>query len=167
MEPLTPAKRLIILLSALVLIGAITALAYRQIVRVSFGHLGTNNVPTLDLLVKLRDADDQDLDASESVIGNNEEPPASDEHCPALSGGDIGSPTVASANQQRPADCPRLAAWYVKKRPIAFTLYFNQGKTFLQWWDKQPQIRTLVEEPLREGTVFRLAAKSENQSRTA
>ncbi|MGZ5000706.1 MAG: hypothetical protein ACXV7F_10430, partial [Methylomonas sp.] len=91
-----------------------------------------------------------------SRIGSSEEAPAGDEHCPALSGGDIGSATAASSEITRPADCPRRAAWYVIKHPVAFTLYFSQGETFLQWWDSQPQIKTLLDNRFSQGLFFGL-----------
>ena len=130
MEPLTPAKRLITLLSFLVLFGATSALAYRQIVRITHVHLGKTHVPTLDLILKFRDTDNADLEAAENSIGSDEAVPVGDEQCPTLSGGDISSPTTAAANEQRPTNCPKLAVWYVKKRPIALRCTLIRVKHF-------------------------------------
>jgi hypothetical protein len=156
MEPLTPSKRLIVIAAAVALTATAGIVAYWQLSKAPLNDMVRADLPMLDLTVKLRDAANQDLDPAESRIGSVEEPPVGDERCPALSGGDVSSATFASADAQRPADCPRKAAWYVKKHPVAFTLYFNQGKIFLQWWDSQPQIKTLVDNRFSQGLFFGL-----------
>lgn len=156
MEPLAPSKRLILMSVAVALAATAGIVAYQQLSTAPLSDLARADLPMLDLVVKLRDAADQDLDAAGSRIGSSEEVPAGDERCPALSGGDIGSATVTSSEVQRPADCPRRAAWYVKKHPVAFTLYFNQGVSFLQWWDGQPQIEALLDNRFSQGLFFGL-----------
>lgn len=156
MEPLTPSKRLIVISVAVALTATAGVVAYRQLSKAPLSGMLRADLPMLDLTVKLRDTDDQDLDSAGSRIGSSDEPPAGDEHCPALSGGDISSATVASSEVQRPTDCPRQAAWYIKKHPVAFTLYFNQGEAFLAWWDSQPQIKTLVDNRFSQGLLFGL-----------
>lgn len=156
MEPLTPSKRLILIASALTLSAVIGFVVYRQLSTTSLGHLSRDDLPTLELTVKLLDSDGKPLDAADSLIGSDQEPSAGDEHCPALKGGDIRFSSVASADEPRPADCPRVATWYVKKHPVAFTLYFNDGKGFLQWWDSQPHIQTLIGNRFTQGLFFGL-----------
>ena len=155
MEPLTPAQRLITLASALLLLGATGALAYRHFADASLNRYIKKGLPTLDLIVKFRDANGNDLDSAASRIASAEQPPAGNDRCPALIGGDIASPSVAAANR-RPNDCPTLAVWYVKKRPIAFTLYFNRGQAFLQWWDNRAEMKTLAGSRFAQGLFFGL-----------
>jgi hypothetical protein len=157
MEPLTPAKRLILIAAAVALTATAGILGYRHLSHARLGHMVKADLPMLDLVVVLRDLDNQDLEAAATLLGSDAPtPPAADANCPALSGGDIGDPTVASANLQRPAECPRSAVWYVKKHPIALTLNFNQGRKFLNWWDKQPQVQALINNRFMQGLFYGL-----------
>ncbi|QPK65271.1 hypothetical protein IVG45_10230 [Methylomonas sp. LL1] len=156
MEPLTPSKRLIAISLAVTLTATAGIVAYFQLSKKPLSQMTRPDLPMLDLTVKLLNVDDQELDAAGSRIGDIEEVPAGDERCPALSGGDISSATVVSSDLRRPADCPRKATWTIKKHPVAFTLYFNQGQTFLNWWDSQPQIKTLLDNRFSRGLFFGL-----------
>ena len=156
MEPLTPPKRLIAIAAAFALTATAGILVYRHLAKAPLRAMVRADLPMLDLTVKLRDLENNDLEDADSPIAGGEEPLAGDEHCPALVGGDVGSPSAASASQQRPPDCPRRAVWYVKTHPIAFTLYFNQGRTFLKWWDSQPQIQALLDNRFMQGLFFGL-----------
>ncbi len=151
MEPLTPAKRLTVIASAVVLTATAGVVGYQDYSRQPLSRLMRAGLPMLDLTVKLRDSANKDLDAATSRVGSNDEVPSGDDHCPALSGGDVGSATAVDVTVTRPADCPKLAAWYVKKHPVAFTLYFNQGTEFLKWWDTQPQVKVLTENRFVQG----------------
>ncbi|MDD2759133.1 MAG: hypothetical protein PHH11_02440 [Methylomonas sp.] len=156
MEPLAPAKRLILIAAATTLTATAGYLTYRHIASLSFSQLVSNDLPFLDLTVKLVDGDGDALESTGSLIAGDDEAPPGDEHCPALSGGDIDSPSVASTDTPRPKDCPHTATWYVKKHPIAFTLTFNDGEVFLDWWDRQPQIKNLVDNRFTQGLFFGL-----------
>lgn len=153
MEPLAPAKRLIGIAIAVLAATIIAFLAYRQS---SDTPLNKDGLPTLDLTVNLIDSAGKPLDAKDSLIASDQEAAEGDAHCPALQGGDIRFPSVVSPDEPRPADCPRTATWYVKKHPVAFTLYFNDGSRFLQWWDKQAQIHTLIDNRFTQGLFFGL-----------
>lgn len=153
MEPLTSSKRLILLAVAVTLSVVVGFLAYHHLFN---SPLQRNDLPTLELNVKLLNSNGKPIEAKDSLIAGTEETPAGDDRCPALKGGDVRFPSVASSDEQRPADCPRVATWYVKKHPVALTLYFNDGKSFLQWWDKQPQINALVDNRFTQGLFFGL-----------
>ena len=156
MEPLTPAKRLSLISVAVALTATAGVVAYRQLSSKSLAQLARADLPTLALIVKLRDIAGNELAAESSRIADSKPLPEGDERCPALSGGDTASATVADANVARPADCPRSAAWYVKKHPIALTLTFNDGPTFLNWWDSQPQVKALADSRFVQGLFFGL-----------
>ncbi|NOV32045.1 hypothetical protein [Methylomonas sp. ZR1] len=156
MEPLSPAKRLTVIASAAVLTATAGIVAYQDYSRQPISRLMRAGLPLLDLTVKLRDSANNNLDASTSLVGSNDEVPAGDDHCPALTGGDVGSGTTMDVTVQRPADCPKQATWYVKKHPVAFTLNFNQGEAFLNWWDAQPQLQNLVGNRFVQGLFFGL-----------
>ena len=151
MEPFTPSKRLMLIAAAVTLSTVAGTLAYRQLSHTPLNRMIRADLPMLELNVKLLDQDDEILDAADSPIASTGEIPAGDEHCPALKGGDIASPSVASSDQQRPSDCPRQAVWFVNKRPVAMTLHFNDGEGFLKWWDGQPQIQSLLAHRFTQG----------------
>jgi hypothetical protein len=109
------------------------------------------DLPMLELRVKTRDLDGDDLTAEESRIADGREAPVATEHCPALVGGDDASATTASSSTPRPADCPRVATWYVKTHPIALSLYFEQGKELLAWYDGHPEARELARSRFVQG----------------
>ena len=156
MEPLSPAKRLTVIASVAVLTATAGIVAYQDYSRQPLSRLMRAGLPLLDLTVKLRDSANNDLDASTSLVGSNDEVPNGDDHCPALTGGDVGSATAVDVTVQRPADCPKQAAWYVKKHPVAFTLHFNQGEAFLNWWDTQAQVQDMIENRFVQGLFFGL-----------
>lgn len=159
MEPLTSTKRLMFFgTAALVLALAATAgiLAYRQLSKVPLGQMVKSGLPMLDMTVILLDQDDQAVDAAGTLLGSNDKPPTEDARCPNLIGGDTRSATVVSTGDNRPADCPQRAFWYVKKHPIALTVHFYQGDTFLEWWDRQPQIKALRDSRFMQGLFFGL-----------
>lgn len=156
MEPLSPAKRLTAIAAGIVLAAGASVALYQHLTKQPLAKLVRADLPLLELTVKLRDAARNDLDASASLVGSNDEVPAGDERCPALTGGDIGSATAVDVSIKRPADCPKRAAWYVRKHPVAFTLYFNRGDAFLNWWDNQPELRQMVENRFVKGLFFGL-----------
>lgn len=153
MESSASAKRLILTTLLVAVVALAVLLGYQQL-RHKPGD--TDRLPTLELVVKLLDSDGKALNAKGSLIASNQEAPAGDEHCPALKGGDIRSPSHASSDQSRPSDCPSVATWFVKKHPIAFTLYFNNGRQFLQWWDNQTQVHSLIDNRFSRGLFFGL-----------
>ncbi|ATG88399.1 hypothetical protein [Methylomonas koyamae] len=156
MEPLTPAKRLTAIAAGIVLAAGAGVAIYREVTRQPLAKLVRADLPLLELTVKLRDSANQDLDAANSLVGSNDEVPAGDERCPALVGGDTGSASAVDVSVKRPADCPKRAAWYVRKHPVAFTLYFNQGEAFLQWWDQQAEVQRLLDNRFVKGLFFGL-----------
>ncbi|MGD0959092.1 MAG: hypothetical protein ABSB19_04720 [Methylomonas sp.] len=122
-------------------------------------------LPMLELSIKLRDSDDKDLDATDSRIADDAPLPAEEERCRAgegeptneqyLQGGDTRQPSQAAGSKNRPADCPQRALWYVRKHPIAFSLYFNDGARFLDWWE-QPSVRGVVASRFVQGLFYGL-----------
>lgn len=156
MEPLTPSKRLIVIATAVALTATAGVVAYHELTKNPLGKMVRKDLPMLDLTVKLIDSAGQELDAADSRIADVGEAPAGDDHCPALNGGDISSANTTTADTQRPADCPHRALWTVKKHPVAFTLYFNDGDSVLKWWDNQPQVKTLVDNRFSQGLFFGL-----------
>jgi hypothetical protein len=156
MEPLTSSKRLIILAAVLGLAATAGILSYYQINGMPFGKMLRSGLPMLDLTVVLRDLGNHNLAVSSTVLGNNEPPKSDDKRCPALIGGDTRSATIINSWDKRPSDCPQTAVWYVKKHPIGLTLYFNDGKDVLDWWDKDPQIKSLRDSRFMQGLFFGL-----------
>ncbi|MDT4329910.1 hypothetical protein ACQE3E_04095 [Methylomonas sp. MED-D] len=156
MEPLTPAKRLTAMAAAAALVVTAGVVAYRQLTEKPLGQLTRAGLPMLDLAVQLTDADGNVLVAEGSRVANGEPAPEGDERCPALSGGDIASATAVDASVPRAGDCPRRAAWYVKKHPVALTLRFNDGAAFLNWWDRQPRLQALADDRFVHGLFFGL-----------
>jgi hypothetical protein len=153
---LTPAKRLIVIAAAITLTATAGIFGYRHLTQARLSSMIKADLPMLDLTVVMRDLDNQDLSAAATLLGSDDPTPSTaDANCPTLSGGDIGDTSVAS-NIKRPAECPRSAVWYVKKHPIAFTLYFNQGQKFLTWWDKQPQVQNLLNNRFMQGLFYGL-----------
>ncbi len=153
---LTPAKRLIVIVAAVTLTATAGILGYRHLTQARLGSMVKADLPMLNLTVVMRDLDNQDLAAAATLLGSDDPTSANpDANCPMLSGGDIGDSSVAS-NVKRPAECPRSAVWYVKKHPIAFTLYFYQGQKFLNWWDKQPQVQNLLNNRFMQGLFYGL-----------
>ncbi|MGR8929198.1 MAG: hypothetical protein ACU836_01070 [Gammaproteobacteria bacterium] len=153
MEPLAPAKRLTLIVAALTLSAAAGMFVYSRWSELS---LGRDDLPALQLSVKLLDAEGNTLDAEHSLIAGGPSAPAGSDHCPELKGGDLRFPSTALPDEERPVDCPRIATWYVKKHPIAATLYFNNGKRFLQWWDTQPDVKTIIGNRFTQGLFFGL-----------
>lgn len=156
MEPLTPAKRITVFATLLALTATAGISGYRQLTTAPLSLLTRPGLPMLDLIVKLQDVNGDELDASDSLIASNQQPATEDDECPALEGGDIRAPTVLTANVQRSEHCPRQAVWYVTNHPVAFTLYFNKGKTFLEWWDSEPQVKNLLDNRFVKGLFFGL-----------
>jgi len=156
MEPLTSAKRLMLIAGVVALTATAGLLAYRHLSKAPFGHMLRNGLPMLDVSVVLRDMNKQNIDAAATFLGTPEEAPATDERCPALTGGDSGSATILAGGEPRPADCPQRAIWYVKKHPIAFTLYFNRGDTVLKWWENDAQAKAWQESRFMQGLFFGL-----------
>lgn len=114
--------------------------------------MARKDLPILDLTVKLRDAEGNELEAGDSRIADAGAAPAGDERCPALSGGDGES--APDSGQKRPAECPRVATWYVKRHPIALSLYFQDGKAFLDWFDANPKAQEFVAGRFFQGLLF-------------
>ena len=109
-------------------------------------------MPILDLVVKLRDAEGNELDAGGSRIADAGAAPGADDRCPALTGGDDDS--TSGSGRKRPADCPKVATWYVKRHPIALTLYFVDGEAFLDWFDSNPEAQEFVAGRFFQGLLF-------------
>lgn len=156
MEPITPEKRLMLISATVAVLATAGIVAYFRLAHAPLSELQRADLPMLNLTVKVRDATGHDIAPSDTLIGSTEGIPTGDEHCPSLTGGDIASATVASSEAPRPGDCPHQAAWYIKKHPVAFTLYFNQGHAFLNWWDKEPQIKNLLNNRFSQGLFFGL-----------
>lgn len=156
MEPLASSKRLIGIAVAAVLTCSLLLIIYFYLFNTSLNRMIKPDLPILQIQVQFRNLEHQNIDVSGNVIAGNPMPSTEDTECPVLQGGDIHSPSVASAEQQTQAKCPRTAIWYVKKHPIALTLYFHQGARFLQWWDSQPQIQTLLDNRFSQGLFFGL-----------
>lgn len=120
----------------------------------------------LELVVKLKDVKGVDLPATGSKIADSNLAPEESDRCPALVGGDAGSATTLPLDQPRPADCPKVATWYVKRHPIAFTLYFEDGKAFLDWFDHDAKVQEVLASRFVQGlfheTLHNLKIKAES-----
>lgn len=114
--------------------------------------MARTDLPILDLVVKLKDAKGNEVGAETSRIADAGAPPSGDDRCPALTGGD-GTSTDLSG-QKRPVDCPKVATWYVKRHPIALSLYFQDGEAFLDWFDANPKAQELVAGRFFQGLLF-------------
>ncbi|BBL71360.1 hypothetical protein [Methylogaea oryzae] len=156
MEPLTANRRKIGgILLAVALAAAAAALLYRQLSVAPLGQLARPGLPVLDLTVK-----EPEEGAAKSEEAGEAAP--KEERCAELLGGDTGDATSLSDQEKRPADCPKAATWYVKRRPIALTLYFQDGKAFLDAYEHSPQwqaifasrfVQGLFYEPLHSASV--------------
>ena len=116
--------------------------------------LGTSvktDLPMLDVIVKLKDVDGTELNPEGSLIADTREPAEGNDHCPALVGGDSREATRVSPDDKRPADCARQATWYVKRRPIALSVYVEDGERLLDWYGHQPQVQEWVGSRFTQG----------------
>jgi hypothetical protein len=156
MESSTPRKRIAyLIIVAVVLAGGIVGVIYyRNLAETPLALMAKADLPMLETAVKLRDLDGNDLSPENSRIGDTREAPPGDERCPALTGGDDNASTKLSDSEKRPDDCPRIATWYVKQHPIALSLYFEDGKAFLNWYDHQSQVQTWAENRFVQGLFY-------------
>ncbi|NJL59832.1 MAG: hypothetical protein HC887_09500 [Desulfobacteraceae bacterium] len=65
------------------------------------------------------------------------------EKCPELIGGDSSDATSRWDIRERSAECPATATWYVKRHPIGFSLYFQDGKKLLSLFQEDGQVKQL------------------------
>lgn len=122
------------------------------------GRFVRADLPMLEVVVALKDVHGDELDAEGSRIADGREIPEGNERCPALLGGDDASATSIDPDEKkRPADCPKVAGWHVKTHPIALSLYFNDGKAFLDWFDANPRVQELVANKFFQGLFFQPA----------
>lgn len=156
MEPPAPRRRLVylIILLALAAAAAVGVAIFRQLAETPLHRMVRADLPMLDLVVKLRDLNGNDLSPADTRIGDSAEIPAGNERCPALVGGDSSEHTRVSMDEKRPADCPKLSTWYVKRHPVAFTLYIWDGEALLDWYDKTPQVRQWLSSRFVQGLLY-------------
>ena len=108
----------------------------------------------LKVALKFRDMNGKDLPGKNTRYGDDTALPPATNSCPALSGGDSSSTTTLSQDSPRPAECPREVAWYVKRHPIAYSLYIEDGKALLDWYERQPQVREWIGNRFIQGLLF-------------
>jgi hypothetical protein len=154
MESSASRKRLAYLIVGLALAIIAGVFAYRKLSVAPLNLMVKADLPMLDTVLKLRDLDGNDVSAEGSRIGDTREAPPGDERCPALIGGDSSDATTLSDSEKRPDDCPQRATWYVKRHPIAFSLYFEDGAGLLNWYDHQAQVQAWVANRFVQGLFY-------------
>lgn len=163
MEPPAPPRRRVYLLVLVTTLAAAAAAGvglhlYRGgpviVAETPLNRMVRNDLPMLDVVLKFRGLDGADLNANATRFGDDSPLPPATEQCPALVGGDSSAATTLSPDDQRPADCPRRAAWHVKRHPIAYSLYVEDGKALLDWYDHQPQVREWAGNRFVQGLLF-------------
>jgi hypothetical protein len=142
----------------LVVLAAALVILNDKLTAAPLGRFVRADLPMLDVIVVLKDVHNDELDAEGTRIAEARETPEGSEHCPALLGGDDADATrIEPDDKKRPADCPRVAGWYVKVHPIAFSLYFNDGQAFLDWFDANPRVQEIVANKFFQGLFFQPA----------
>lgn len=149
----TPRRFIYLALALSAAVIAVTVLNHK-LTQTPLGKSAKADLPMLDVIVKLRDVDGKDIDPGSSKIADDGEAPAGDERCHALIGGDSRETTTWSISDKRPADCPNVATWYVKQRPIALSVYVEDGKRLIEWYDHHPQVQEWVASRFTQGLMY-------------
>jgi hypothetical protein len=155
MEPTAPARRLPYLVAALIVALAIGGVvAYRKLSETALNRMVKAELPMLDTAVKFLDRNRDEIAGNLTRLGDERQLPAAEERCPALLGGDHSGATLLSSDDKRPADCPKQASWYVKRHPIALSVYFEDGDKLLDWYDRNPQAQQWVSNRFVQGLLY-------------
>lgn len=154
MEPSKAPRRFIYLAVSISLAVIAGTVINHKLSRTPLGTSVRADLPMLDVIVKMKDVSGEDISSDDSRIADTREAPEGNEKCPALIGGDSREATKWSLDEKRPADCPRQAIWYVKRRPIALSVYVEDGKHVLDWYDHQTQVQEWVGNRFTQGLLF-------------
>lgn len=154
MEPLTAQRRKLAGIVLVVALGLVLAvLAYRRVALAPLGQLARPGLPMLDLHVKLLDVHGQLLDTPVSKIATGDAAPSND-RCPELVGGDSSNASALSEHDKRPADCPKVATWYVKRHPIGLSWYVGDGEAVMAAFERNPRWQALIASRFVQGLFY-------------
>ena len=177
MEPIQTRKTVILLIVAVLLVG-VAALAFfrfspkapvttvQQTVAMRLGQLVSNDLPVLDLDLQFISTRGQEIPAEETKLGKPgtiaKAQAAPIKVCPELIGGDTDSRIAKEDSEKRDENCAKSARWIVKRHPIGFSLYFQDGKEVLSLFDDKTKVGELFQnrffqgifhEPLRDFAI--------------
>ena len=161
MEPVQTPRRAAFLKKASatgILFAVVLSLLYcKRLDETPLSKLVRADLPILTLQVKPIDVRGREIPLEKShIVGMppGEQSPATGlvEGCGELVGGDTPRPTILSSNEpQKNKDCPNLATWYVKRRPIGFTLHVQDGRITRKLLDRDTEMRAFFASRFAQG----------------
>jgi hypothetical protein len=158
----TRKSTLIIIVAALLAFVLAPALfwLYRTLQATPLSQLVKSDLPVLDLQLRFVTTQGKEISGDETRLGKGmgaEKPqPAAAEagDCPKLIGGDTSDRTQGSDGEKRGKNCPETARWVVKRHPIGFSLYFQDGKKILALFDDKTRVNALFQSRFVQGIFY-------------
>ncbi len=141
---------------------AISLLYYfaRTLHAVRISQFVRGDLPVLELRLRFINMDGEEVAPSASqLIGKVPEEIPLTSGCPELIGGDIRGRTtlpVDLGKRKLDGSCPKVAAWYVRRHPIALSLYFEDSKKILSFLEADKEVRTLFKTKFIQGVFYNL-----------
>lgn len=119
-----------------------------------------SDLPMLELKLRLVDIKGDAILPEQSRLVEKalqeEQRPSADpaEGCPELVGGDTEERSTLSEMKDRSKDCPQVATWQVTIHPLAFSIYFQEGKKVLSLLEECSPVRELFQTRFFQGTFL-------------
>jgi len=175
-EPIQTRKT-VILLIVVGLLAGVAALAFfrfspnapvtkAQKATTRLGQFVKSDLPILDLDLQFVSTRGQEIPSEQTKLGKTgtiaKVQAAPIKACPELIGGDTESRISKTDSEKRNENCAKSARWIVKKHPIGFSLYFQDGREVLSLFDNKTKVDELLQnrffqgifhEPLRDFAI--------------
>ena len=109
-----------------------------------------SDLPMLDLQLQFIDINGNEIPAHLTKLGNEitEKVPDS---CPEIKGGDVRNSAQIKAGDTLKPNCAKTITWYVKRHPVALSLYFADPQKVLSTIEKNPVFKEIWQSRLIQG----------------